>query len=296
MASKEGKLPQPLGYYEFCHEIQKGESISAIAARYRAAGWPVKGWHPIWLLNSRVYANLRNREDPDRIYPHDVLIMPRSDYGYAAAIDRLKQLHRAVQSDNSVTAELKNIGAQASKWESQVNLAGTIATFTVGLALKGVALVTASNRLKAAQVTGVRLEQMAAEKSIANVEFVVELVGGTVSTGADLANLSDANKNAAKAAKGVAGGIVDGKVQVFKGKSLATAIAHGLATAVVGSIDILKYANPGTLARKISGLDDELRRQQLYAESVRQQSLLHLSDKIAELQREWKVVHPDSAP
>ena len=218
--------------------------------------------------------------------------MPRSEKGYSAAIGRIETLRNAVRSDKSTSQYLQGIKQEATKWENGVNLDGTILTFAVGLGLKGIQLVTAANRLKAAQVTGVALEEMVVEKSIKNAEFIFELVGGTTTTAAEISNASNSTKNSLKVTKGVSSGVLDAKIMHgLKGKSLKAAIAHGIATTLVGTMDVFKYVNPGSLARLLSGLDDELEQQERSSTTMQKQLLDNLSAKLLELQKEAELVY-----
>ena len=281
-------IPQPIGRFEFPHRVNKGESISQIAAWYRTLGWPVHGWEPIWRLNETVYSNLRHRGKPSLIYPNDVLIIPRSPEGYDWVIRRLEKLEKEIRDNaKTISSELSQIKGQADTTEKYFNLAGTVLTLTTSLAIKGINLITLTNRAKTA--TGPLLEKIAYDRSFAAFEFYSELVGGGAELTASVAGAYDAETaiNAGKVATGLT---VTGK------KGLAEVGAKGVKAVISESagevlLHALGYLDPGTLARRLVGLDAELQRQDAQSKSMAEQIHRHLREKIIRLSDDRKAVY-----
>ena len=134
-----------LGNFEVLHKIEKGESISVIANRYIHLGWAAvsvkEGTDAIWRVNTLVYTNLRDRDNPDMIYPDDFLIIPRSREGYARCIQRLIEISRVLASDDSAKHSLAEIQKQADRFGKAVDLTADVLTLFATVTIKSVKLV-----------------------------------------------------------------------------------------------------------------------------------------------------------
>jgi hypothetical protein len=284
-------IPQPIGDYEFPHRVKAGDSLSKIAVWYRKLGWPVNQWEPIWRLNESVYSNMRRRGNPSLIVTNDVLIIPRSPVGYDRAVNRLTKLKKDVAANAAnAKADLKSIQKGADKFESNINLAGTVLTLSASLAIKGINLITLTNQAKSA--SGPMLEKIAYERSFAAFAFYTELIGGGAEVAASTVG-ADSAATAIKTAKVVTDLTVTGK------KGAAELGARGVKAVVSESageilMHALGYINPGTLARRLVGLDAELKQQEAQAESMMQQLNRHLEHKISQLKEHKKIVYGKS--
>lgn len=173
------------GYKEVLHTVVKGESLSGIAAHYRALGWPLKDWKPIYnitrertgLWNTKGTA--KQKDNPDLIHPGELLIIPRSPYGYDARIQQIQTLIRQLQSSASEVAAVKK---EAEHFSEKLNLIGDVATFFVNSALKATKAVKAAATAK--KLTGLAAKKaleernsLALDRGLGITEFTLKRTG-----------------------------------------------------------------------------------------------------------------------
>lgn len=139
------------GQREESHVVLRGENLTMIARRYYKKGWhDLTSWRPIYRITGRrtgLWANpnrSRQVNNPDLIYPGDLLVIPRSRTAYKNAIANLSSLLQDSRNQPRYAAEVKE---QEESFTEGLNLASSVLTTIASLGL------TASSAAKAAKTT-----------------------------------------------------------------------------------------------------------------------------------------------
>jgi hypothetical protein len=294
-----------LGYFEVLHKISTGESISVIASRYRHRGWPVgsvvDGTNAIWRVNTEVYSNLRDRDNPDQIFPDDFLVIPRSRQGYERCIHRLMKISRELAADDSATRSLEEIQQQADKFGAKVDLASDVLTLFATVTLKSVKLVKLAGA--AHEASKIALKEAVKEQDKLAIEITKDFakfvsgqlasaVGGaggneTVKTGAETANKAAWKVGEAKETiKLVTKGELEGTAKVL------SKAARGSAALLRVADILVDFISPSWLARKLTGFDKTMEESKKYAEQAKATQLKVLNERISAKQAEMELVWP----
>jgi len=302
-----------LGFFEVTHKIEKGESISRIADHYRRIGWPVSstrgGTDAIWRVNTLIYSNLRDRDDPDQIFPDDFLVVPRSRAGYERNIQRLVRIRSEVAADNSAVTDLKKIKDQADKTAKIVDLTADVLTLFVGVGLKCAKLVKASEVARDATKIVLR-KAMEKQEEIAidiTMDFAKFTTGKTVDAVFDASTENDTVKDAATKVhtalwdvskfkdlrKFVATGEAQKLTNVAK---IEKRVFQGASKGVVGLLhvaDILvDFVTPSWIAKKITGFDQAMKESEKYARTSKEMLLREIGTRITEKREQMELVWP----
>ena len=255
--------------HEVVHIISKGESISLIANAYRKRGWAAPGWEPIWRLNTVVYSNLRNRADPDKIFPGDTLMIPRSPAGYDRLVAKLSELksellHMHMANQASLGAIRDNVSAYSNK----VDLASTILTLIPGLVIKGASIVKLARDAKT--LSGAPL---AASKYLMKAEAL----------------------KMAKDVGWVAAEELAGKIHPVAGVAVKGANTVGKVRMITSVLDVAEiicdWTSPSTIAKAITGYEKSMKEQERNAEFSKAKALAGLDDKINRITAERRSIY-----
>jgi LysM domain len=302
-----------LGLFEVTHKIEKGESISKIADNYIRMGWPVPsiqgGTDAIWRLNTLVYDNLSDRDNPDQIFPDDFLVIPRSRAGYERNLLRLSNLQRQVADDDSVAMDLKKIKSDADRTGKQLDLAADVATLFVGVGLKCMKLIKAGEI--AGEATKIALRDSIKEQEEIAIDITKDFgkfaTGKAVDAIADASTENDTVKTVASKAHTAAWDISKAKdfaklvktgeaQKLLNVKSMEKTVFHGAAKGAVGLLHVadilLDFVSPSWIANKITGLDQTMKQSEEYAKNSKARLLKELGDRIAKKRDEMELVWP----
>ena len=173
------------GNYEVIHAVKQGESLSAIAQKYK-----FKSWQPIWVYNTQKdHMMLNPKGDPDSIAAGQHLFIPRSKDGYDKLLKRLEVLKMGlIASGESQKYQLESIDNEYRAQVVLFDFAGDVATLMGSLAVKALEVT----KLRNATVGLEGAQRLAAE---------IQLNKGMK----DLAEAMDAKKLALTAVDGAVG-------------------------------------------------------------------------------------------
>ncbi len=302
-----------LGFFEVTHKIEKGESIWRIADHYRRIGWPVPstkaGTDATWRLNTLVYSNLRDRDNPALIFPDDFLIIPRSRAGYERCIQRLNKILREIAADKSAATNLNRIKQEAEQTGKIVDFTADVLTLFVGVGLKCAKLVKAGKVAGDASKIALRKAMEIQDEIASDIikDFDKFVASKSVDAVLDATTENDTVKDVATKAHTVAWDISKLKdVQKFAktGKAqkltnivkLEKTVFHGAAKGAVGLlhvVDILvDFVSPLWIAKKVTGFDQAMRGAEEYAKSTKASLLKVIGERIARKNEEMKIVWP----
>jgi len=302
-----------LGFFEVTHKIEKGESISRIADYYRRIGWPVSstsgGTDAIWKLNTLIYSNLRDRDNPDQIFPDDFLVIPRSRAGYERNIQRLVKLRNELAADNSIATDLKKIKDDADRTGKIIDFTADVLTLFVGVGLKCAKLIKAGE--VAGDATKIALRKAMEEQDELAIgitqDFAKFATGKTVDAVADASTENDTVKDAATkvhTALWDVSKVRELKEFVATGKAMKLTnvakiektVFHGATKGVVGLLhvaDILvDFVTPSWIAKKVTGFEQTMKESEEYARNSKAMLLKELGARIVEKRDQMELVWP----
>ena len=125
------------GNYVVMHSVQRGESLSAIAQKYK-----FKSWQPIWLYNTQVEPMLDPRGDPGSLAVGQHLFIPRSKEGYDKLLKKLEALKEGLAaSGEGQMYELEGLENQYKAETVLFDFAGDVATLLASLGFKAMNVV-----------------------------------------------------------------------------------------------------------------------------------------------------------
>ena len=264
-----------IGHCEIIHRIGRGESISHIAGWYRRQGWPVGNWEPIWRLNTAVYQNLRDRKNPDQIFPGDVLVIPRSPAGYDELTAKLRRLLIECAADDGATADIERVQASAEKFGATIDLVADVATAGASLSLKSVELLRLAREAKTLSGTALAANRYLARKLAADMSKAVEKL---------------AVQKAVDAVSEPAGKAVKGYESLQKSRAIRTAVrAH---TILDCAEILLDWVSPSYIAKALTGFDKTMKEEREKARHAQESTLAKLAAKIQAIGRERSIVYP----
>jgi hypothetical protein len=172
------------GNHEIIHTVIRGESLSAIAERYK-----FRSWQPIWIYNTQKEHMLDPSGNPNSLEIGQHLFIPRSKEGYQKLLKKLEILKLGlVASGASEQYRLDSVENEYKAEAVLFDLAGDVATFLGSLSVK----VFEVARLRRATVGLKGAQRFAAE---------IQLRKGTEEL-ADAVNLKELKKAVADGAAG----------------------------------------------------------------------------------------------
>lgn len=281
-----------LNDFEVPHRIKKNESISEIAAYYQRMGWNIpsldKGTDAIWRMNTKVYKNLRDRENPDMIFADDVLVIPRSFNGYMRLDKKLVEIYEKVNADKGAKKSLQKIQKDADKFGEQIDFAADILTLFVSVGFKAARLTKASGTVANSSKTFLG-KAISEQESIA-IDLVDNFYKFIEKQLVNAAPISDSAKKAHGTARSIHGthGKATEAVKAFV-KSASKMKKVGIA--VFGAADILlSYTSPSQLAKMYTGFDKTMKEQNLASDKMKREVLNSIFNKIVKRRDEREIV------
>jgi hypothetical protein len=168
----------PPGSWEETHVVSAGESLSGIASHYHRRGWSdLTDWRPIYRLTRERTGLWRDKhhpnqlDQPDLIFPGDVLVIPRSRTGYVAVINKLELLRYDFIGTPNYAAEVKE---ELKHFSDNLNFWSDAAVFAISL---GATARSAAKAAKAAETAvGPAVMAELKKKTLAAVEMGLKIV------------------------------------------------------------------------------------------------------------------------
>jgi hypothetical protein len=280
---------QSIGYRETIHTVVKGESLSLIARHYQARGWPVNSWVPIYRLTGlrtglwNTKGTTRQHENPDLIYPGDVLIIPRSPHAYDVRIGEIQKLGRNIFHEENEVTKIKE---EMESYGKRIDLISDVLQLIVTCG--GTALRSAK---AAKSLTGVAAKEALHIRNEAYKEIGKEVLKFAGEKGADAIdeNLGIATKIGTKSfPKAIE--ISKALTTIHKVKDAGMVLARGVDF-------VLDWVNPSTLAKAwISFRDGEspdatLNHMELAFENHKAALLKQLAERAGHLRWEKEYVY-----